>query len=438
MDNNIPVVLIPRSFVAEMSFYVKQLGRNVTGRETGSNKQSASKSCALSIVRQLYHLGVFEAFSGTLRKEKTGLEMAPYPVKISPELEANLTKCLQNLNIQHVTVQNDNAPQSLLTNKILEEFEASKPSSAGVVSWSPPQPNWNPWTGCNIDEGPLATTTLEDLSEHLYNETRNRLQNDTELQNSQKLRSELPVFKSRSEIMEAINDNPVIVIRGNTGCGKTTQICQYILEDYISSGSGALCNIVVTQPRRISAVSVSERIASERCEDLGQSVGYSVRFESVLPRPYGSILFCTVGVLLKKLEGGLRGVSHVIVDEIHERDVNSDFIMVVLRDMIHVYPDLRVILMSATIDTTLFCSYFNNCPKVDVVGRCFPVKQYFLEDCVELTKFVPTMINKKRKNGAGDDEETLPGEEYEENLNKVRIHYPRATQVPCRKFSFCT
>lgn len=112
--------------------------------------------------------------------------------------------------------------------------------------------------------------------------------------------------------------------------GKTTQICQYILEDYISSGSGALCNIVVTQPRRISAISVSERVATERCEELGQSVGYSVRFESVLPRPYASILFCTVGVLLKKLEAGLRGVSHVIVDEIHERDVNSDFIMVLL------------------------------------------------------------------------------------------------------------
>lgn len=105
-------------------------------------------------------------------------------------------------------------------------------------------------------------------------------------------------------------------------------MCQFILDDYIASGQGAWCNVCITQPRRISAVSVSERVASERCEMIGQSVGYSVRFESVLPRPYASIMFCTVGVLLKKLEGGLRGVSHVIVDEIHERDVNSDFIMV--------------------------------------------------------------------------------------------------------------
>lgn len=313
-----------------MSFYVKKLGRKVTGRETGSNKQTASKSCALSIVRQLYHLGVFEAFSGTLKKEKTGNEMVPYPVKISPDLESTLTKCLENLNIQPITINPNEtgSSASLLTNKILEEFEPSKPIAGGVVSWSPPQPNWNPWTGCNIDEGPLATATLEDLSEHLYNETQNRIQNDRDLQNSKENRMKLPVYNSRGQIMEAVNEHPVIVIRGNTGCGKTTQICQYILEDYISSGSGALCNIVVTQPRRISAISVSERIAAERCEDLGQSVGYSVRFESVLPRPYASILFCTVGVLLKKLESGLRGVSHVIVDEIHERDVNSDFIMV--------------------------------------------------------------------------------------------------------------
>ena len=71
-----------------------------------------------------------------------------------------------------------------------------------------------------------------------------------------------------------------------------------------------------------------------------------MRFESRLPRPYGAVLFCTVGVLLRRLESGLRGVSHVIVDEIHERDVNSDFILVVLRDMVHNYPDLRIILVS--------------------------------------------------------------------------------------------
>lgn len=304
----------------------------------------------------------------------------------------------------------------MITDHVLDDFISSKPQPAGVVSWSPPQQNWNPWTGCNIDEGPLATMPLDQLSEDIMRDARERMQQTPELQQSLKVRSNLPVFAKKNEIMEAINENPVVIIRGNTGCGKTTQVCQFILDDYIASGQGAYCSIAVTQPRRISAVSVSDRIAVERCEPLGQSVGYSVRFESCLPRPYGSIMFCTVGVLLRKLEGGLRGVSHVIVDEIHERDVNSDFIMVVLRDMIHVYPDLRIILMSATIDTTLFSQYFNNCPVIEIPGRAFPVQQYFLEDCVELTKFVPPLDSKKRKR---KEEDELPGDgEPEENLNK--------------------
>jgi len=82
-------------------------------------------------------------------------------------------------------------------------------------------------------------------------------------------------------------------------------------------------------------------------------------------------------------------VSHVIVDEIHERDVSSDFIMVVLRDMVYTYPDLRIILMSATIDTTLFSEYFNNCPIIEVPGRAYPVTEYYLEDCIQMTNFMP-------------------------------------------------
>lgn len=89
-------------------------------------------------------------------------------------------------------------------------------------------------------------------------------------------------------------------------------------------------------------------------------------------------MYFFAGVLLRKLESGLRGVSHVIVDEIHERDVNTDFIMVVLRDMVHTYPDLRVILMSATIDTTMFSKYFNDCPVIEVPGVTFPVTSEFI------------------------------------------------------------
>ncbi|XP_046413574.1 dosage compensation regulator isoform X2 [Neodiprion virginianus] len=418
-----------RSFMAEMTIYVKKLGRNVTGRETGSNKQTASKSCALSLVRQLYHLGIIEAFSGTLKKNKESENMKPYPVKIAPELETQVLEVLESLEVAPISnfnepTQSENSGEnasvpgvSLITNQVLDDFISSKPQPAGVVSWSPPQPNWNPWVGCNIDEGPLATISLDKMSEDIMLDQRDRLQQDTTLQKTIQERSTLPVFAKRNEIMAAINDNPVIIIRGNTGCGKTTQVCQFILDDYISSGQGAYCSIAITQPRRISAVSVADRVAVERCEPIGQAVGYSVRFESCLPRPYASMMFCTVGVLLRKLEGGLRGVSHVIVDEIHERDVNSDFVMVVLRDMIHMYPELRVILMSATIDTTLFSEYFNKCPVIEIPGRAYPVQQYFLEDCVHLTNFVPPADTRKRKNR---DSEDIPGDgDQEENYNKI-------------------
>lgn len=177
--------------------------------------------------------------------------------------------------------------------------------------------------------------------------------------------------------------------------------------------------MVVTQPRRISATSVADRVASERGEELGETAGYSVRFESCLPRPYGSILFCTVGVLLRRLEGGLRGISHIIVDEIHERDVNTDFLLVVLRDVILRHPELHVILMSATIDTSLFSRYFGNCPVVEIPGNVHPVTVHYLEDCVEMLRFRPSPDHLKNKNSK--EEDRIVGEE-DTNLNlKVRI-----------------
>ncbi|XP_052899319.1 dosage compensation regulator isoform X2 [Anopheles moucheti] len=402
-----------------MTVYVQQLNRSITGRESGSNKHSASKSCALSLVRQLYHLGVIEAFSGSLKSATTSEQIAAYPVKISHQLAKRVHECLMELQIQPVKVNASQATGKDTVSLMHASDDVHfKPQStnlqqpASVISWSPPQPNWNPWLGCNIDEGYLATATLEQLSEDLLRDSRNLVRDNQELQSSMLTREKLPISAMRRPIMEAINEHPVVLIRGSTGCGKTTQIAQFILEDYINSGQGAYCNVCVTQPRRISAISVSERVANERCENLGCAVGYSVRFDSVLPRPYGSILFCTIGVLLRKLEGGLRGVSHVIVDEIHERDVNSDFILVVLRDMVHTYPDLRVILMSATIDTSLFSHYFGDCPVLEVPGRTFAVEQMFLEDCIEMLNFKPSPPEgaaAKRKRGKDGEEEGRDG-----------------------------
>ncbi|XP_077309253.1 ATP-dependent RNA helicase A isoform X2 [Lithobates pipiens] len=402
-----------RSFLAEMTLFVKQLGRRITAREHGSNKKLAAQSCALSIVRQLYHLNVIEAYSGQTKK-KEGESVEPYPVNLSPDVQKQIQAVVQELNIELPYPPEDpSQPVSLNLGKLVH-FEPSQRSLGGVVPWSPPQENWNPWTSSNIDEGPLAFATQEQISADLKSELLYQLEQDKDLQQMISERDSLPVKKFQNDIMDAVRHNPVVIIRGATGCGKTTQVPQYILDEFILNDQAAQCNIVVTQPRRISAVSVAERVSFERGEEVGKSCGYSVRFESALPRPHASVMFCTVGVLLRKLESGLRGISHVIVDEIHERDINTDFLLVVLRDVVQAFPEIRVILMSATIDTTMFCEYFFNCPVIEVYGRTFPVQDYYLEDCIQMTQFIPPPRDKKKK-----DKDEEGGEDEETNCNLV-------------------
>ncbi|MEE6495870.1 hypothetical protein FKM82_002172 [Ascaphus truei] len=408
-----------RSFIAEMTLYVKQLGRRITAREHGSNKKLAAQSCALSLVRQLYHLNVIEAYSG-LTKKKEGESVEPYQVTLNPDITKQLQNVIQELAIDlPLAPQDPSQPVSLNLGKLVHFEPSQRQSLAGVVPWSPPQENWNPWTSSNIDEGPLAFATQEQISTDLKSELMYQLEQDQSLKQIMNDRESLPVKKFEEEILEAVHNNPVVIIRGATGCGKTTQVPQYILDDFIRNDRAAQCNIVVTQPRRISAVSVAERVAFERGEEIGKSCGYSVRFESMLPRPHASVMFCTVGVLLRKLEAGIRGISHVIVDEIHERDINTDFLLVVLRDVIQTFPEIRVILMSATIDTSMFCEYFFNCPIIEVFGRTFAVQEYFLEDSIQMTQFIPPPRDKKKKDKdeeGGDDEETncnlICGDDY--------------------------
>ncbi|XP_075683949.1 ATP-dependent RNA helicase DHX30 isoform X2 [Rhinoderma darwinii] len=197
---------------------------------------------------------------------------------------------------------------------------------------------------------------------------------------------ELPADSHREVILSAIKQNQVVVIAGDTGCGKTTRIPRYIMEDAILSGQGAHCNMLITQPRRISAVSVAHRVGQELGPNLQRNVGYQVRLESRLPPRGGALLFCTVGVLLKKLQTNpaLEGVSHVVVDEVHERDVNTDFLLILLKQVLHLNPDVKVVLMSATGDNERISSYFKCCPIVRVPGFMYPVKEHYLEDILPM------------------------------------------------------
>ncbi|XP_076336705.1 ATP-dependent DNA/RNA helicase DHX36-like [Tachypleus tridentatus] len=116
------------------------------------------------------------------------------------------------------------------------------------------------------------------------------------------------------------------------------KVTQFLLDHYIQEGKGSLCHIVCTQPRHISAISVAERVAEERAESCGKnsSIGYQIRLECKLPREKGSILYCTTGILLQRIQNDpcLSNISHIILDEIHERDLDSEFLMIILKDLL--------------------------------------------------------------------------------------------------------
>lgn len=214
---------------------------------------------------------------------------------------------------------------------------------------------------------------------------------ETKYEAMQEFRRKLPAYSKKEELLQLINSEQVLVISGETGCGKTTQVAQFILDDAIEQGHGSSCRVICTQPRRISAISVAERVAAERDESCGgnSSVGFQIRLESKLPREQASILYCTTGILLRWLVSDpfLLGTSHIILDEIHERDVLSDFLLIIVRDLLPKRPDLKLILMSATLNSEMFSSYFGNCKVAHIPGFTYPVQEFYLEEIIEKTGY---------------------------------------------------
>ena len=213
----------------------------------------------------------------------------------------------------------------------------------------------------------------------------------------QKARDGLPAAMLREQLKERLATQDVIVVSGETGSGKTTQVPQFLLEIETEAGQGGACSVVCTQPRRIAAISVAERVSSERGEpapgERGAAVGYAVRLDSATSADT-KLLFCTTGILLRRLasDPALASVTHVVVDEVHERTLQGDFLIALLKDLVGHrraagYP-LKVILMSATLDSDLIASYFGGCPTLHAPGRTFPVEQLFLEDAMEVTGYV--------------------------------------------------
>jgi HrpA-like RNA helicase len=231
-----------------------------------------------------------------------------------------------------------------------------------------------------LKESEVAATVAAE-SAALLERLQWRITNPVYLEKYAGKRAKLSIAEHKEEILQSVRNNQVTIICGTTGCGKTTQIPQYILDEATQEGVGGQCNVIVTQPRRLSAISIAKRVSEERMEDVGESTGYMVRFDSRVGR---HLNYVTTGVLLRLLQvdSSASEYTHLIIDEIHERDMTTDFLLVLLRELIQKRPALRLVLMSATVQASEFQRYFNNAPLIQVQGHMFPVKELFLEDLV--------------------------------------------------------
>jgi len=186
---------------------------------------------------------------------------------------------------------------------------------------------------------------------------------------------ELPIFAKKDEIIQAIVDHQVVVVSGETGSGKSTQLPKFCL----AAGRGIDGVIGCTQPRRIAATTVARRVAEELGQESGKAVGYKIRFKDRTAKD-AYIKFMTDGILLAETQGDryLSAYDTIIVDEAHERSLNIDFILGILQTLLEKRSDLKLIITSATIDTEKFSKVFNDAPVLEVSGRMYPVEVQYL------------------------------------------------------------
>lgn len=248
----------------------------------------------------------------------------------------------------------------------------------------------------------------------------------------------LPVSARRDEIARALQQHQVVIVCGETGSGKTTQLPKIVLQ--LGRGRAHTGKLIGhTQPRRIAASSVAKRIAAELNSPLGEVVGFKVRFQDRL-QPGASVKLMTDGILLAESQTDplLRGYDTIIIDEAHERSLNIDFLLGHLRQILPRRPDLKVIVTSATIDADRFAQHFAGAdgpaPVIQVSGRLFPVEQRWrpFEESREfdLNDAIGQAVDELWREGSGDVLVFLPGErEIRDAAEHLRKHHPPGVEV---------
>lgn len=244
----------------------------------------------------------------------------------------------------------------------------------------------------------------------------------------QEMRRKLPVFERREELLQAIAENQIIIVQGETGCGKTTQLPQFLHEEGYTKTEmrdGETKMIGCTQPRRVAAMSVAARVSQEVGSKLGHAVGYSIRFEDCTSE--GTVIkYMTDGMLLRELldDPTLNKYSVMIVDEAHERTLHTDILLTLLKDVTRARSDFRLIISSATLDEKKFLHFFENPPLFRIKGRLFEVQNRFMSNDQKggtsdtIDACLRTVIQIHRTDQPGDILVFLPGQDEIEELQR--------------------
>ncbi|KAI8061182.1 P-loop containing nucleoside triphosphate hydrolase protein [Gongronella butleri] len=201
-------------------------------------------------------------------------------------------------------------------------------------------------------------------------------------------RESLPVFDYRQDLIDAVREYSILVIIGETGSGKTTQIPQYLLEEFEDM------QIAVTQPRRIAAITVAKRVSEEQGVKLGREVGYRIRFDDCTDEST-RLKYMTDGVLLREatVDPLLRQYSVVVIDEAHERTLETDVLLGLLKQTHQLRPDLKILIMSATLQVEKFSDFFDGCPLFSIPGRTFPVDVHYIPDARKLSALKANFVD---------------------------------------------
>ncbi|KAK4427729.1 Pre-splicing factor ATP-dependent RNA helicase DEAH1 [Sesamum alatum] len=251
-------------------------------------------------------------------------------------------------------------------------------------------------------------------------------------------RKTLPVYPYRDELLQAVNDHQVLVIVGETGSGKTTQIPQYLHE----AGYTARGKIGCTQPRRVAAMSVAARVSQEMGVKLGHEVGYSIRFEDCTSEKT-VLKYMTDGMLLREFLGepDLASYSVVMVDEAHERTLSTDILFGLVKDIARFRPDLKLLISSATLDAEKFSDYFDSAPIFKIPGRRFPVEIHYTKapeaDYLDAAIVTALQIHVTQPPGDGDILVFFTGQEEIETAEEILKHRTRGLGTKIAELIIC-